>query len=66
MPESQLGRRADGRRAPLSQPQWQNLFVAPALPEGFAEDVEQEWAEEQPSPVQQRPRSGRGISGGAA
>jgi hypothetical protein len=39
------------------QPQWQNLFVAPAYPEGYAEETEQEWAEDQAVPIQRRARA---------
>jgi hypothetical protein len=66
MPESQLDRHAESRQTRSSQPQWQGLFVAPASPEGFDDAVEQEEAEEQSAPVQQRVRGGRRTQGRSA
>ncbi|MFJ8826723.1 hypothetical protein ACIREE_33755 [Streptomyces sp. NPDC102467] len=60
MTTSEPSRRDDtvaGQAAP-PQPQWQNLFVAPAHPEGSAAD-EQDGAEEQAPSTPLRSRGGR-------
>ncbi|MET7543685.1 hypothetical protein [Streptomyces sp. NPDC005507] len=61
MPETQLNYRGDqaSPAARLLQPQWQNLFVAPAYPESFAEEAEQDWTEKQAPPVQRHARGTR-------
>ncbi|MFJ8825325.1 hypothetical protein ACIREE_26540 [Streptomyces sp. NPDC102467] len=68
MTTSQLSRRDDtaAGQARLPQPQWQNLFVAPAYPEGFAEEDEQEWAEDQAPSTPLRTRGARRTHGRAA
>ncbi|MET7542457.1 hypothetical protein [Streptomyces sp. NPDC005507] len=61
MPETALNHRGDqaSSAAGLLQPQWQNLFVAPAYPEGFAEEAEQDWTEKQAPPVQRHAHGAR-------
>ncbi|WP_329567638.1 hypothetical protein [Streptomyces sp. NBC_01361] len=68
MTKSQLSSRDDTLvgQARLPQPQWQNLFVAPTYAEGFVEQDEQEWAEEQAPSIQSRTRGGRRTHGRAA
>ncbi|MEV1027074.1 hypothetical protein [Streptomyces sp. NPDC050264] len=68
MTTSQFSRRDEiaAEQARLPQPQWQNLFVAPAYPEGFAEEDEQEWTEEAAPSLQLRTRGARRTHGRAA